>query len=156
MELPERQAAETARAYEAFTVYCTLGAGRSCEQVAAKCQKSVSLIYRWCRVHRWVERAAVYDRGLAAQAAQAHAEAYRAQVEQHRARALAAGAGLYKVAGQLLVDLQHHLDGGQVEITPATLTVCARALIAALDLEAHALGVDRLLLELREEDHHAF
>ena len=153
MSLPERQPTESARAYQAFNLYCSLGPARSCEQVAQKCTKSSSLIRRWSAQHAWVERAAVYDRALAEQAAQAHAEAYRAQVEQHRARSLAAGAGLYKVAGQLLVELQRHLDGGQVEITPATLTVCARALVAALDLEAHALGVDRLLLELREGEH---
>jgi hypothetical protein len=75
--------------------------------------------------------------------------------------------GLYAVAGVLLARLSEQanrkpqivqgIDGKTYEIptmdAPAgMLAICARALLVALDLEAHALGIDMLLLKVDWSD----
>lgn len=139
---PEQSAAETAKAYDAFTAYCALGAARSCEQVADKYQKNVSLIYRWCREHSWVERAREYDAALSALAAEQHQARYLADLEAHRVRSTEAARGLYTVAGKLLQRLNKQVD--TLEITPATLGILLKAFQTSLDIEAHALGIDQM------------
>lgn len=60
----DRQPGESARAYEAFTEYCLLGAARSLAGVGQKLGKSATLMGRWSAAHRWVDRAASYDTDL--------------------------------------------------------------------------------------------
>lgn len=52
---------ETAKAWEAFTLYRDMGANRSIRSVAEKLQKSETLIGRWSRTYDWVERAVQWD-----------------------------------------------------------------------------------------------
>lgn len=57
MSLPfEQQPKETAKAFEAFTVYLELGPARSLAAVGKKLGKSEGLIERWSRRHHWGER----------------------------------------------------------------------------------------------------
>lgn len=139
---PTQSTAESAKAYDAFTAYCALGADRSCEQVADKYQKNVSLIYRWCREHSWVDRSREYDQALTELAAEQHQARYLADLEAHRVRSTEAAKGLYTVAGKLLQRLNSQVN--TLEITPATLGVLLKAFQVSLDLEAHSLGIDRL------------
>lgn len=57
----ERQPGESAKAYEAFSMYRDMGLQRSLRQVAAQLQKSETLIGRWSGTHRWVDRVAAFD-----------------------------------------------------------------------------------------------
>lgn len=60
----ERQERESAKAYEAFTVYLNMGRERTIRSVAQQLHKSSTLIGRWSRTFGWVERVAAYDAEL--------------------------------------------------------------------------------------------
>jgi len=55
---------ETAKAYEAFSAYRDLGAGRSLAKAAAKVGKSERLMKKWSARHEWGTRARAYDEYL--------------------------------------------------------------------------------------------
>lgn len=57
----DRRENETSKAYEAFCVYRDMGTDRSLGKVAAKLQKSETLMGRWSGCNDWVERAAQWD-----------------------------------------------------------------------------------------------
>ena len=57
----ERREKESTKAYEAFCIYRDMGRERSLAKVAEKLQKSETLMGRWSREHKWVERAAKWD-----------------------------------------------------------------------------------------------
>ena len=57
----ERQPEETTKAYEAFCEYRDMGTQRSLSKVAAKLQKSETLMGRWSGSYDWVKRAAKWD-----------------------------------------------------------------------------------------------
>jgi hypothetical protein len=142
---------EPSRAFSAFVAYALLGAGRSlerCRQITGGSPGALRQIERWSSAWAWVGRAASYDAGMAQDAARLHKEAYAAEAEEHRARARRAGLALYGVSMEKLGLLRL----AELEYTPASLAAIARALVAALDIEAHALGVDRLLAERQEEE----
>lgn len=52
---------ESAKNFEAFSIYLDLGPTRSCPQVAEKLRKSVGLMERWSRAYNWVERSTAWD-----------------------------------------------------------------------------------------------
>lgn len=70
----ERQEGESAKAFEAFTIYAGLGADRSLRAVAQQLGKSKTLMDRWSSTYSWVVRAAEYDADLQRKA---HAEAVK-------------------------------------------------------------------------------
>ena len=70
----ERQEGESAKAFEAFTIYAGLGADRSLRAVAQQLGKSKTLMDRWSSTYGWVARAAEYDADLQRKA---HAEAVK-------------------------------------------------------------------------------
>ena len=164
-DFPAQLSNESAQAYEAACAYFGMGADRSCELVAQKCAKSSSLIRRWSSAHNWTDRAREYDAALAKEASAAHTARYLADLEAHRKRSMEAGSALYTVAGQLIKQLNYALgqprkiegkDGKtytihSVELNANTFAVAARGIVAALDLEAHALGIDKLLPELGDD-----
>lgn len=57
----ERQENETPKAYAAFCEYRDMGGQRSLSKVAAKLQKSETLMGRWSGAYSWVDRAAAWD-----------------------------------------------------------------------------------------------
>ena len=57
----ERRESESTKAYEAFCTYRDMGRERSLSKVAAKLQKSETLMGRWSGEHKWVDRAAKWD-----------------------------------------------------------------------------------------------
>jgi hypothetical protein len=65
-ELFERQDKESAKAFEAYSIYVNLGAGRSLAEVGRKLGKSVGLIERWSRRFDWPERVKAEEARLAA------------------------------------------------------------------------------------------
>lgn len=152
--------------YEARTTYITMGADRSLSAVSQKLGKSVALMERWSSQDGWPKFAADYDQTVYTLAAQEAADAYRAKLEKHREQAEQAGDALFTVAGQLIKAVNQALAGPRqirgedgklytvhkVEISASTFQVAARAMQTALDLKAHALGVDRLLPSLEADD----
>jgi len=143
---PPRLPAESAQAYESACTYVSMGADRSQEAVGRKLGKSRQLMSRWSAQHDWVQRAALYDAALAAEAAARYTADYLAKLEDHRTRYENAGKALYRVSSRLLKMLDGQVD--ELELTPATLGVVLRAFITAADLEAHALMLDEVLPSL--------
>lgn len=164
---------ETTRAYAARVEYLTLGASRSFDRMLERLQsgdkagitKRRSTLAEWSSQYHWQEHARKYDETLATLAAQAHAEQYRQELEDHRKRYQKAGKDLYAVAHALIGACAQALRGQVIkgedgklytipgmEITPNTLAIAARALTTAGDLEAHALRIAELLPRL-ENDH---
>lgn len=162
----ERLPDESPRAYQARVEYVTAGPDRSTAKVGQRLGKSKDLMDRWSARYDWAATARAWDDQQVAAAIQEAADQYRADLEAHRKKAMEAGQGLYMVAGQLLKKLNAALaspkqikgeDGKMytlhgIDFTAATLTTVSRALQTSLDLEAHALGVDRLLPSLEADD----
>lgn len=57
----ERQADESAKAFEAFILYRDMGASRSVRKVAQMLSKSTTVIRRWSSAYNWVERSSAWD-----------------------------------------------------------------------------------------------
>lgn len=166
IELP-RIEGESARAYAARVEYVTMGAGRSLERLVERAQSApkarltqrLATLKEWSAQYGWVDSARQYDEQVSYLTIQDAADKHRADLEDHRKKAMDAGRSLYGVAGQMLQQLNVALanprqikgEDGKVyvlhgiEMTSATLTTVARALTMALDLSAHALGVDTVL-----------
>lgn len=152
---------ETPKAYQARVRYFTLGERRTIDAVAQELTKSRSLIARWSERYGWYELSQRYDQTLASVAASAHAEQYRRDLDEHRARYQKAGRDLHAIAQGLLAqcaravrgEVVRTTDGREItipamELTPAALSTAMRALMVAADLEAHALRVADLLPRL--------
>jgi hypothetical protein len=161
IELP-RLPDESARAYAARVEYVTMGAGRSLEKLRQKYNRNTSYIRQlggWSSKYGWVQSAEKYDAEVSYITVNEASDRYRADLEAHRKKASDAGQALYSVAGMLLKQIDTALrnprkikgeDGKLytlhgVDMTAGTFAIAARAMQTALDLEAHALGVDRLL-----------
>ena len=144
---------ETPKAYGAFVQYAQMGPERSLARLTAALGKTTvkqRQFEAWSVRWQWQRRVTGYDDTIAADAARAHAKRYREELEDHRKRYGSVGKALYSVSLQLLSKLNEQKD--DLELTPNALAVVARALIVAGDLEAHALGIDRLLSRLSEEE----
>jgi hypothetical protein len=159
MAMIERHEDDTPKSYAALCDYAALGPSRSIDKllqfytssgIAKPPTKHRASLGVWSSQHDWQARARAYDDMLALEASAAHTAQYIASLEAHRKRAQDAGEGVYIVAAKLLQRRTTELD--TVEITPATLGVLLRAFQTALDLEAHALGVDALLPALEQQE----
>jgi hypothetical protein len=154
-----RQENDTPKSYAALCDYIAMGGARSLDTLAERYRsgadpapptRRLTSLKDWSRAQDWQARARAYDDSLAQEASAAHTAAYIASLEAHRKRAQDAGEGVYIVAAKLLQRMNKELD--TLEITPATLGVLLRAFTTALDLEAHALGVDALLPALEQQE----
>ncbi len=117
----ERQKGETGPAWEAFTVYRTMGATRTFAAVSRELGKSDTLIRRWGKVWRWPERVELWDREQIARLEEDAADSLAEMKARHREQARALqGIGLAKFSafvdkdGEILPD---KLD--EVSITEA-------------------------------------
>ncbi len=73
----ERQPGESAKAFEAFDLYCKMGSERSLGKVGQKLGKSATLIERWSSRWNWVKRSRDYDNEIKRQELQAEKKAYQ-------------------------------------------------------------------------------
>lgn len=171
IELP-RIEGESARAYAARVEYCTMGAGRSLEKLRGRSGEGSGIPRRfntlaeWSTRFNWGESAKQYDEQIHYLTIQDAAEKYRTDLEAHRKKASEAGQALYAVAGQLIRAINTALAGPKkikgedgkmytlhaIDLTSSTFSIAARAMQTALDLEAHALGVDKILPSLGADD----
>jgi hypothetical protein len=154
---------ETPKAYQARVRYLMLGERRTLDAVAQELSKSRSLIARWSERYGWYELAQQYDQSMAGLAARRAAQAYLDDLEAHRERTKRVAGDLYTVAAGLLAQCSRAIKGQTIEgrdgktytipkmeLTPASLATATRGLMAALELEAHALDLDKLLPSLTE------
>lgn len=73
----ERQQGESSQAYEAFNLYCKMGADRSLRRVEQELHKSHALIGRWSGKWEWQKRCREYDNELKRQELEEQKKAYR-------------------------------------------------------------------------------
>lgn len=57
----DRQSDESAPAYEAFVAYRDLGATRRIKDAAGVVSKNPSILEKWSRLYKWVERSRMWD-----------------------------------------------------------------------------------------------
>jgi len=154
----ERLPGDTPKSYAALCDYCALGPARSIDKllqnytssgIANPPTKHRASLGLWSSQHDWQRRALEYDSALQQEAADQHSAQYIASLEAHRRRAQEAGEGVYIVATKLLRRMNAEIDS--LELSPASLGVLLRAYQTALDLEAHALGIDQLLPALEND-----
>jgi hypothetical protein len=154
---------ETPRAYAARVEYLTMGAGRSLDRVAGQgggkngARVNNTTVENWSVKYGWKAAASEYDQTVATLAAQAHAESYRRELEDHRERYGKAGKALHNLAAAYLNKLAQRIkDLDSSEIKAGRLALDVRTAAAALqiagDLEAHALRVADLLPKLDSGD----
>jgi len=151
----QRHNGESTRAHEARCCYVEMGVDRSLDKVAQKLGKSSTLMARWSLQWRWVEAAQAWDDARAGEASIRAAEAYHSSLEDYRERYGKSGRGLQALASAYMSKLAQRIkDLDSSEITPGRLALDVRTVASALqvagDLEAHALGIDRLLQQLDE------
>lgn len=84
----ERLPGESAKAFEAFDLYCKLGEERSIRKVAQKLLKSQPLMSRWSSQWNWVSRARDYDNELKRKEVQEQKKAYKAMQQRQIAIAV--------------------------------------------------------------------
>jgi hypothetical protein len=156
---------ETPKAYAARVEYVTAGPGRSLDKLRQSYGKTTAHYTRqlenWSSAYNWQEHAKRYDDALAQFHIQLNVEQYRKDLEDHRARYQKAGKDLFTVAQGFMAVLAQSLRGQTIEgkdgkryvipameMTPGALTIAARALATAADLEAHALRIADLMPKL--------
>ena len=98
----ERQPKETAQAFEAFDLYCKMGADRSLRRVAQELSKSETLIKRWSSNWSWQKRSRDYDNELKRQ----ELEEQRKAVKKMQERQIQTAMLLQKKAVKALDKLQ--------------------------------------------------
>ena len=78
----DRQSGESYPAFEAFKIYLNLSA-RTYQKVATAVGKSLTLIKRWAKNHRWRDRADAFDAELQRQSLEKAADEYAAMIARH-------------------------------------------------------------------------
>lgn len=164
---PPRLPEESASAYEGFTLYCRMGTSRSTANVQREVSKSKRWVDEWSRRYKWVERAREYDEALSLETAQAVTDDYVGRVKAHQERYLKAGNDLHSAATMLLAIQRTRLNALAQRLadpltreetaalidslSPQALGQIGRSFAVAADLEAHALGLERLLKQNADE-----
>lgn len=173
---------ERVQAYTNRVAYLTMGPGRSLAKLLEQNRGIVGgvlnrdTLKRWSVRYNWDEHALLYDAQCAASATDALAvqhkkdrETLRSQYYQdlkaYYERYQKVGQDLYALAMCLMRSLDITVYGESaedkddtdyeiphMEVTPVTLALVTSALAAAADVEAHALHVKGLLLQMIEED----
>lgn len=98
----ERQKGESSQAFEAFVIYCDMGAERSLRKVAQKLGKSLTLIARWNTTWHWQDRVREYENDLRRQ----EFEEQKKDYQKMQKNQLAAASALQKKAVDALVKLE--------------------------------------------------
>ena len=148
---------ESSRAYEMRIRYVTMGPSRSIDKVGLQSgdKRAAGYIQRWSVQFDWAATARAWDDQRAAEVAAQAAEDYRKGIEDYRKRYGGSGKALQNIAAVYMQKLSQRIkDLDSSEITPGRLALDVRTVASALqvagDLEAHALGIDRLLQQLDE------
>lgn len=137
----ERQTDESDKAFEAFALYRDLGTNRTTDAVARQLSKSLALIQRWSAQYAWVERVAVYDAYIDAQARkQLERDAIKRKADMLKRHALLGKVLQQKSAAYLD---KHGIDRSSDAIAAARVGV---------DMERKAEGLPEYLMEVMNAD----
>lgn len=155
------QGIETAKAYEAFSIYRDMGVGRSLDKVAQSLSKSGSIIRGWSAKHNWVERVRIFDDD---QDVVRQQEAMEARKQEHRDQLMAFGTKhtqlgkqAFKAAAlgtqKLAKYLEDNKDKEIESIAEATQVAnIVKTIMPISDFWAKGLAIDRLLAKLEAHD----
>ena len=125
----EQQDKETVQAYEAFSLYRSLGAARSLRKVAQKLHKSFTIMSRWSSRHKWADRVRAYDIAISKEVVADEKDAVLRMNKRHMAES-------HKLQQLLL----QRIDRIRPEIlTPSDV---ARWLDIAVKIERRCMGLD--------------
>jgi hypothetical protein len=157
----ERLPGESARAHEAIVEYAALGPERSLAKLAhvwGKSRSYVGQLERWSARYRWQERVAAYDEQVARTRVQRAATQYIADVEAHRESSRKTSQELRAVARACLAQLAQAANEGTLVLTVSHLNAIVRTFETSIEMDAHALCLDRLLpmLDVANEQGHPF
>lgn len=162
----ERLPTETPAAYKAFLEYIGLqdrsvaaayNAAKRRKGIESEKKRAPGGWERWATVNKWVSRAAAYDADrLNRDRAKAERD-HAADIAAYRRRLAQASRATFAAGLVLLDKLNLRLrDFDQNDITPAMLPMYLRAVASVLETaqseEAAALGIDRLLLLVANEN----
>lgn len=155
----DRLPGETAKAYEAFSVYRDMGTERSLEAVSKALGKSAAFLSRWSSKHDWVDRAESWDidQDMMRQeeAIAAKRKQYKSQLAEFQKNHLAVGKAAFKASAtatkQIMdwVEKNNSIESWDDANKAANII---KALMPIADLWAKSLAVDRLLERLEGED----
>ena len=170
IEIPQLDG-ESQRAYAARIEYITMGAGRSIDKLLARAQtenkasttRRRATLGQWSGQFEWVKWAQKYDQEVALATVREAAQQYRANLKEHRERYHKTGRDLYAVATALMYQCNQAIRGKRIvdrdgvehfipamEMTHATLNTAIRGILAAADIEAHALQIEELMPKLSD------
>ena len=136
---------ETRRMLDAFGIYSAMGKGRSLDALVLKLAREWperapgrTSVHNWSLWHKWQERVAAYDRGIAAQELREQQEEEAQQRAQRRTERLQDQRLLRRISRETLIDPEtgktKHVSFKRSdriapdEITPRGLEVVANAL----------------------------
>jgi len=132
----EKLPTESTKAFEAFAIYRDSGPKRSTDAVATVLSKAPSLIRRWSRVHRWVERAESFDRHVASILRDARERQLRAKSADWAARMIEVRESEWDDSQELRRQARELLAKKKMSVGEAL-----RALELAFKLERLAVGL---------------
>ncbi len=153
---------ESSRAYELFAVYLNAGPTRSIAATARLTGNSDSNLRRYSTRFHWRDRAAALDRESLGRLVERRSEEREAQemnelrlfAEVSMRRADRLGDASDKLLKLATLSMQRMLDDGEdldSRLLASTLNAAASLAAMACDVKAKALGVDDLLVLLRED-----
>lgn len=147
----DRLSNETAKAYEAFRIFCDLGAQRSMAKVARKLGKSQTLISKWSTRHGWPDRVKEFDAKLVKIQRDSEQKAIEQQSKSWAARTVGARENAWSMAQELRAKARKMMEwpleritkkNGKTIINPArwTMNDAARFVDVATKLEYLSTG----------------
>jgi hypothetical protein len=155
------QGIETAKAYEAFSIYRDMGVARSITKVAQELDKSRTQIGKWSERHNWVERVRIFDDD---QDVARQQEAMESRKQEHRDQLMAfgikhtqLGKQAFKAAALGTQKLAKYLEDNKEKdiesIAEATQVAnIVKTIMPISDFWAKGLAIDRLLAKLEADD----
>lgn len=133
----ERQAKESHQAFQAFSTYRDMPPPRSIRGVGQQLGKSFTLMDRWSRVWRWVNRADAYDSMIQDQAIEARIKAVQDMNVRHVNLAVSAQTIAARRIQQLL---RQDPDGSFPELQRMSVQALATLMDTAVKLERLSRG----------------
>jgi hypothetical protein len=156
-------AAETSKAFAAFTIYRDLGPGRSIDagynKATSKVGRANKVWADWSTKYQWVERAKLYDTYIAEQRRKrlevehtAELEEYRKELARSSRASLQAGQRMLKMAIEKLQAMEKNKEQPPSKSLPAFVKAANDTITSAMDGWGMALTVDELMGLLDEVD----
>lgn len=133
----ERQPRETDVAFQAFVVYRDLPGRRSCAKAGKSLGKSAKLMEDWSTQHRWVDRAAAWDREQDRVARQAQLDEIASM---HRRHANLAVTMLNQAAARLMGSDDPSRPVTRLDLSKLSATEVARLAEVGTRIERQARG----------------